>query len=209
MEKGENLERKKKKRKERRTRKGRKKEETKKGRGRKEKKKVNGGKEGGGSGEKQKGNKKRKKKNEGKKQRGAKKKTGGRRRREGEQNVKCGGRRGDGDAEERNRTEAILALAEMGRSLDSLPKDLAAAIGAGRILGAIVSRYFELEKSGVFRWLLQFGGFKERLLADDLFLTKVVIECGVGIFTKTAAEWERRRENFSKELDFVFADVYL
>ena len=85
-------------------------------------------------------------------------------------------RRGARDAEERNRKKAILALAEMGRSLDSLPKDLAAAIGARRIPGAIVSRYFELEKSGVFRWLLQFGGFKERLLADDLFLTKVAIE---------------------------------
>ena len=81
----------------------------------------------------------------------------------------------------------ILALAEMGRSLNSLPKDLAVAIGAGRIPGAIVSRYFELEKSGVFRWLLQFEGFKERLLADDLFLTKVAIECGVGIFTKVCA----------------------
>ena len=51
-------------------------------------------------------------------------------------------KRGNGDAEERNRTEVILALAEMGRSLDSLPKDLAAAIGAGRIPGVIVSRYF-------------------------------------------------------------------
>lgn len=98
-----------------------------------------------------------------------------------------GGGGEDGDAEERNRTEAILALAEMGRSLDSLPKDLAAAVQAGRIPGAIVSRYFELEKSAVFRWLLQFGGFKERLLADDLFLAKVAMECGVGIFTKVCA----------------------
>ena len=96
-------------------------------------------------------------------------------------------RRGDGDAEERNRTKAILDLAEMGRSLDSLPKDLAAEIGAGRIPGTIMSRYFELEKSGVFQWLLQFGGFKERLLVDDLFFTKVTMECGVGIFTKVCA----------------------
>ncbi|CAK7330933.1 unnamed protein product [Dovyalis caffra] len=116
---------------------------------------------------------------------------------------------GDGDAGFRNRNEAILALAEVGRSLESLPKDLAAAIEAGRVPGSIVSRYFELEKSPVFRWLLQFGGFKERLLADDLFLTKVAIECGVGIFTKTAAELERRRENFTKELDFVLADVVM
>lgn len=120
-----------------------------------------------------------------------------------------GGSEGEGDAGNRNKAEAILALAEVGKSLDTLPKDLAAAIEAGRIPGSIVYRYFELEKSPIFRWLLQFGGFKERLLADDLFLTKVAIECGVGIFTKTAAELERRRENFTKELDFVFADVVM
>lgn len=121
-----------------------------------------------------------------------------------------GGGNDDGDdAGSRNKNEAILALAEVGRSLESLPKDLAAAIEAGRVPGSIVSRYLDLEKSAVFRWLLQFGGFKERLLADDLFLTKVAIECGVGIFTKTAAELERRREKFTKELDFVFADVVM
>ena len=70
------------------------------------------------------------------------------------------------------------------RSLDSLPKDLAAAIEAGRIPGSIVVKYLELEKSPLFRWLLQFGGFRERLLADDLFLFKVFMECGVGLFTK-------------------------
>ncbi|XP_059449155.1 protein RETICULATA-RELATED 4, chloroplastic-like [Corylus avellana] len=102
-----------------------------------------------------------------------------------------------------------MALGEAGRSVESVDKELAAAIQAGRVPGSIVKRYFELEKSAVFRWLLQFGGFKERLLADDLFLTKVGIECGVGIFTKTAAELERRREKFSKELDFVFADVVM
>ncbi|XP_059651909.1 protein RETICULATA-RELATED 4, chloroplastic-like [Cornus florida] len=120
-----------------------------------------------------------------------------------------GGGSEEGDAGERNKAEVVLALAEVGRSMDSLPKDLAAAIEAGRIPGSIVYRYFELEKSPVFRWLLQFGGFKERLLADDLFLAKVAMECGVGIFTKTAAELERRRENFTKELDFVFADVVM
>ena len=75
--------------------------------------------------------------------------------------------------------------------------------------GSIVKRLFELEKSAVFRWLLNFGGFRERLLADDLFLAKVAMECGVGIFTKTAAELEKRKENFTKELDFVCADVVM
>ncbi|CAN6867445.1 unnamed protein product [Brassica oleracea] len=86
-------------------------------------------------------------------------------------------------------------------------------------------------------WLMQFAGFRERLLADDLFLAKLAMECGVGFFTqvsafsflstsleslehfgyflaflekfieKTAAEYERRRENFFNELEVVFADV--
>ncbi|GMH11472.1 hypothetical protein Nepgr_013313 [Nepenthes gracilis] len=125
-----------------------------------------------------------------------------------------GGGGGDGgDSEDsggnRNREEALMALAQIGRSLDSFPKDLAAAIESGRIPVDILMRYVELEKSSVFRWLLQFGGFKERLLADDLFLAKVAMECGVGIFTKTAAEYERRRENFFKELEIVFADVVM
>ncbi|XP_065871533.1 protein RETICULATA-RELATED 4, chloroplastic-like [Euphorbia lathyris] len=120
------------------------------------------------------------------------------------------GRKGDDDgAADRNRADAFLAIAEARRTLDTLPKDLAEAIQAGRVPGSIVNRYFELEKSPLFRWLLQFGGFKERLLADDLFLAKVAMECGVGIFTKTAAELEKRRENFTKELDFVFADVVM
>ncbi|XP_012475419.1 protein RETICULATA-RELATED 4, chloroplastic [Gossypium raimondii] len=121
-----------------------------------------------------------------------------------------GGHDGHDDQERsRNRSEAILALADAGRTFESLPKDVAAAIEAGRLPGSIVHRYFELEKSPVFSWLLNFGGFKERLLADDLFLTKVGIECGVGIFTKSAAELEKRREKFRKELDFVFADVVM
>ncbi|KAK9999998.1 hypothetical protein SO802_019601 [Lithocarpus litseifolius] len=124
-----------------------------------------------------------------------------------------GGGGGGGDegssAEDKNREEALMVLAEAGRSLKNLPKDLAAAIEAGRVPGAVVSRFLELEKSPVLRWLMQFGGFKERLLADDLFLAKVFMECGVGMFTKTAAEYERRRENFFNELEIVFADVVM
>ncbi|TXG73277.1 hypothetical protein EZV62_001856 [Acer yangbiense] len=90
-----------------------------------------------------------------------------------------------------------MVLAEAKRSLESLPMDLAAAIRDGKIPGAVITRFLELEKSGLMRWLMQFGGFKERLLADDLFLAK------------TAAEYDRRRENFFNELEIVFADVVM
>ncbi|KAK7334755.1 hypothetical protein VNO80_26518 [Phaseolus coccineus] len=122
------------------------------------------------------------------------------------------GNRGSGGGDEdeergRNREEAIVALAEDGRLLESLPEDLAAAVAAGRVPGSIMRRFFQLEQSDVLRWLLKFRGFRERLLADDLFLAKLLIECGVIIFTKAAAELERRKENFNKELDFVVANV--
>jgi hypothetical protein len=90
---------------------------------------------------------------------------------------------GDDDASV-NRREALFVLAQLGRKLESLPADMAAAVDGGRLPGEIVRRFADLEKSPLFRWLLQFGGFRERLLADDLFLAKVAMECGVGIFTK-------------------------
>ncbi|KAL6284399.1 hypothetical protein ACE6H2_015328 [Prunus campanulata] len=116
---------------------------------------------------------------------------------------------GSDNAGGKNMAEALLVLAESKRGLESLPKDLAAAIQAGRIPGSVVTRYFELEKSGLFKWLMQFAGFRERLLADDLFFAKVFMECGVGLFTKTAAEYQRRGENFFNELEVVFADVVM
>ena len=60
-------------------------------------------------------------------------------------------------AEDKNREEALMVLAEAGRSLKNLPKDLVAAIEAGKVLGAMVSRFLELEKLPVLRWLMQFG----------------------------------------------------
>ncbi|KAF0893662.1 hypothetical protein E2562_028069 [Oryza meyeriana var. granulata] len=115
---------------------------------------------------------------------------------------------GDGDAPD-NRREALFVLAQMGRKLESLPSDLAAAVEGGRVTGEIVRRFAEMEGSALLRWLLQFQGFRERLLADDLFLAKLAMECGVGVIAKTAAEYEKRRENFVKEIDIVIADVVM
>ncbi|XP_010031774.2 NAD(H) kinase 1 [Eucalyptus grandis] len=81
----------------------------------------------------------------------------------------------------RNGKEVLMVLAEAGRQLESARKDLAAAIEAGRIPGSVVSR------SPFFRWLMQLGGLKERLLADGLFPAKIAVEGGVAIFTEDDA----------------------
>lgn len=119
------------------------------------------------------------------------------------------GGHGDGGAPDDNRGEALFVLAQLGRKLESLPSDLAAAVDAGRVTGDIVRRFNDLEASALFRWLLQFRGFRERLLADDLFFAKLAMELGVGVIAKTAAEYEKRRENFVKEIDIVIADVIM
>jgi hypothetical protein len=75
-------------------------------------------------------------------------------------------------------------LAQLGRKLESLPSDLAAAVEGGCVTGEIVRHFNELEGSALFRWLLQFRGFRERLLADDLFFAKLGMECGVGVIAK-------------------------
>ncbi|KAE8726728.1 Detected protein of unknown function [Hibiscus syriacus] len=79
-----------------------------------------------------------------------------------------GGNGSDENAGDENKREEMIMLVEAGRSKESLPKDLAAGIQAGKVPGSVIERFLVLEKSGIMRWLLQFGGFKERLLADDL-----------------------------------------
>ncbi|CAL1408057.1 unnamed protein product [Linum trigynum] len=56
----------------------------------------------------------------------------------------------------------MMVLAEAGRLLERLPKNLAVAIQDGSISGSVVSRFLELKKSGMMWWLLQFNAFKKR-----------------------------------------------
>lgn len=52
-------------------------------------------------------------------------------------------------------------------------------------------------------------GMRERLLGDPGFPVKLSIELGIGITMKILAELNKRGDNFSAELDFVFANVVM
>lgn len=107
-----------------------------------------------------------------------------------------GGGGGEGDGEDddeedeysserkKNIGDAAFALAQLGKTVDTIPVDLAAAIEAGRIPVSVLRRFVEMDRSKVLSWLMKFAGFKERILADDLFLAKVAMECGVGMIAK-------------------------
>ena len=53
------------------------------------------------------------------------------------------------------------------------------------------------------------SGFRERLLADPGFMVKVGLEVGIGVCTKTTAEYTKRGDDFKSELDFVFANLVM
>lgn len=50
-------------------------------------------------------------------------------------------------------------------------------------------------------------GFRERLLADPKFLHRLAIEEAISITTTLVAQYERRKENFFEELDYVITDT--
>lgn len=50
-------------------------------------------------------------------------------------------------------------------------------------------------------------GFRERLLADPKFLHRLAIEEVISITTTLLAQYERRKENFFEELDYVITDT--
>ncbi|KAM0923838.1 hypothetical protein ACQ4PT_005249 [Festuca glaucescens] len=109
----------------------------------------------------------------------------------GNDNIGGGGGGGLGDDgvdwSDGNRGEALLVLRKMGRKLESLPDDLAAAVEVGRVTGDTVKRFAEMEGSPLLSPLMQSHGLRERILADNLFLAKVATECAVGIASKDAA----------------------
>lgn len=100
---------------------------------------------------------------------------------------------------------AILAS----KAVETLPAELAQALKDGKLPAEMALRYTDLAKNPFLAWLLNFGGFQERLLADPSFMIKVAIEVGIGICTKSAAEYSKRGESFNSQLDFVFANIIM
>ena len=50
-------------------------------------------------------------------------------------------------------------------------------------------------------------GFRERLLADPKFLHRLAIEEAISLTTTLIAQYEKRKENFFLELDYVITDT--
>ncbi|KAK4529779.1 hypothetical protein CCYA_CCYA02G0636 [Cyanidiococcus yangmingshanensis] len=94
---------------------------------------------------------------------------------------------------------------------NDIPFDVRDAFQKGIVSAAVIKNYIYANSNPVSRFLMNrtTSGMRERFLADNLFLTKILIEEGLGICGKLSAEYEVRRSRFFDEIDFVFANVLM
>ncbi|KAK1321922.1 hypothetical protein QJS10_CPA03g01037 [Acorus calamus] len=107
-----------------------------------------------------------------------------------------------------DRAEIARVMNAAGRKRDALPQDLQQGLDRGLVSPEILQNFFDLEQYPLIAELIhRFQGFRERLLADPKFLQRLAIEEAISITTTLIAQYERRKENFFEELDYVITDT--
>ncbi|KAI3458482.1 hypothetical protein Pfo_015145 [Paulownia fortunei] len=107
-----------------------------------------------------------------------------------------------------DRAEIARVMNAAGRKRDALPQDLQNGLDLGLVSPEVLQNFFDLEQYPIISELTyHFQGFRERLLADPKFLNRLAIEEAISITTTLLAQYERRKENFFEELDYVVTDT--
>ncbi|KAK7305933.1 hypothetical protein VNO77_43846 [Canavalia gladiata] len=107
-----------------------------------------------------------------------------------------------------DRAEIARVMNAAGRRRDALPQDLQKGIDLGLVSPEVLQNFFDLEQYPLISELThRFQGFRERLLADPKFLNRLAIEETISITTTLFAQYEKRKENFFQELDYVITDT--
>ncbi|KAF6152656.1 hypothetical protein GIB67_008093 [Kingdonia uniflora] len=106
-----------------------------------------------------------------------------------------------------DRAEIARVMNAAGRKRDALPQDLQKGLDLGLVSPEVLQNFFDLEKYPLISELThRFQGFRERLLADPKFLHRLAIEEAISITTTLIAQYEKRKENFFEEIDYVITD---
>ncbi|KAK7281079.1 hypothetical protein RIF29_08755 [Crotalaria pallida] len=107
-----------------------------------------------------------------------------------------------------DRAEIARVMNAAGRRREALPQDLQKGIDLGLVSPEVLQNFFDLEQYPLISELThRFQGFRERLLADPKFLHRLAIEEAISITTTLLAQYEKRKENFFQELDYVVTDT--
>uniref|UniRef100_A0A1J3JIH6 Haem-binding uptake Tiki superfamily ChaN domain-containing protein n=1 Tax=Noccaea caerulescens TaxID=107243 RepID=A0A1J3JIH6_NOCCA len=107
-----------------------------------------------------------------------------------------------------DRAEIARVMNAAGRRRDALPQDIQNGLDLGLVSPEVLQNLFDLEQYPLLSELAQrFQGFRERLLADPKFLNRLAIEEAISITTTLLAQYEKRKENFFEEIDYVITDT--
>ncbi|KAH9606227.1 hypothetical protein KSS87_011088 [Heliosperma pusillum] len=107
-----------------------------------------------------------------------------------------------------DRAEIARVMNAAGRRRDALPQDLQRGLDLGLVSPEVLENFFNLEQYPMISELThRFQGFRERLLADPNFLHRLAIEETISLTTTLVAQYEKRKENFFLELDYVITDT--
>ncbi|KAL9163746.1 hypothetical protein ABFS82_06G061400 [Erythranthe guttata] len=107
-----------------------------------------------------------------------------------------------------DRAEIARVMNAAGRKRDALPQDLQNGLDLGLVSPEVLQNFFDLEKYPLISELTnRFQGFRERLLADPRFLQRLAIEETISITTTLLAQYQKRKENFFEEIDYVVTDT--
>ncbi|KFK34857.1 hypothetical protein AALP_AA5G202100 [Arabis alpina] len=107
-----------------------------------------------------------------------------------------------------DRAEIARVMNAAGRRRDALPQDIQNGLERGLVSPEVLQNLFDLEQYPLISELTQrFQGFRERLLADPKFLNRLAIEEAISITTTLLAQYEKRKENFFEEIDYVITDT--
>ncbi|KAL9832555.1 Protein RETICULATA-RELATED 6 [Arabidopsis thaliana] len=107
-----------------------------------------------------------------------------------------------------DRAEIARVMNAAGRRRDALPPDIQNGLDLGLVSPEVLQNLFDLEQYPLISELTQrFQGFRERLLADPKFLNRLAIEEAISITTTLIAQYEKRKENFFEEIDYVITDT--
>lgn len=119
-----------------------------------------------------------------------------------------GGGEGSDDPAGDEEASAAAALQSRGFTRADVPADILAAVARGTVTASVITAWARAASNPISRLLMATGpAMRNRFLADELFALKIGIEEAIGIFGKLSAEYERRREHFFAEADFVFANL--
>lgn len=107
-----------------------------------------------------------------------------------------------------DRAEIARVMNAAGRRREALPQDIQQGLDRGLVSPEVLQNFFDLEQYPILSELThRFQGFRERLLADPKFLHRLAIEETISITTTLLAQYDKRKENFIEELDYVITDT--